>query len=76
VVHRAAKVPGERCLAQIGKFGVVVTGQSRSGRPPRRAIVGVDNTFATPLLQQPLALGRDVVVHGATKFIGGRSDLL
>jgi len=40
------------------------------------AIVGVDNTFATPLLQQPLVLGADVVVHSATKFIGGHSDLL
>jgi cystathionine gamma-synthase len=40
------------------------------------AMVGVDNTFATPLLQQPLALGADVVVHSATKFIGGHSDLL
>jgi cystathionine gamma-synthase len=40
------------------------------------AIVGVDNTFATPLLQQPLSLGADVVVHSATKFIGGHSDLL
>ena len=36
----------------------------------------VDNTFATPLLQRPLALGADVVVHSATKFIGGHSDLL
>ena len=40
------------------------------------AIVGVDNTFATPLLQQPLAFGADVVVHSVTKFIGGHSDLL
>jgi len=40
------------------------------------ALVGVDNTFATPLLQRPLALGADVVVHSATKFIGGHSDLL
>ncbi len=40
------------------------------------AIVGVDNTFATPLLQQPLAFGADVVMHSATKFIGGHSDLL
>jgi cystathionine gamma-synthase len=40
------------------------------------AIVGVDNTFATPLLQRPLALGADIVVHSATKFIGGHSDLL
>jgi cystathionine gamma-synthase len=40
------------------------------------AIVGVDNTFATPLSQQPLVLGADVAVHSATKFIGGHSDLL
>lgn len=36
----------------------------------------VDNTFATPLLQRPLQLGADVVVHSATKLIGGHSDLL
>lgn len=41
-----------------------------------RAEVVVDNTFATPLVQQPLALGADVVVHSATKLIGGHSDLL
>ncbi|WP_329576530.1 MULTISPECIES: trans-sulfuration enzyme family protein [unclassified Streptomyces] len=40
------------------------------------ALVAVDNTFATPLLQQPLAVGADIVVHSATKFIGGHSDLL
>jgi cystathionine gamma-synthase len=36
----------------------------------------VDNTFATPLLQQPLAQGASAVVHSATKFLGGHSDLL
>jgi len=36
----------------------------------------VDNTFATPLLQRPLELGCDLVVHSATKLIGGHSDLL
>jgi cystathionine gamma-synthase len=36
----------------------------------------VDNTFATPLLQQPLALGADLVVHSVTKLIAGHSDLL
>ncbi|MGH3397723.1 MAG: trans-sulfuration enzyme family protein, partial [Streptosporangiaceae bacterium] len=40
------------------------------------ALVAVDNTFATPLLQQPLALGADIAVHSATKFLGGHSDLL
>jgi cystathionine gamma-lyase len=36
----------------------------------------VDNTFATPVLQQPLALGADVVVHSTTKYINGHSDVL
>jgi cystathionine gamma-synthase len=45
---------------------------------PRKhgAILGVDNTFATPLNQRPLALGADVAVQSVTKFIGGHSDLL
>ncbi|HEX3804836.1 MAG TPA: PLP-dependent transferase [Solirubrobacteraceae bacterium] len=45
---------------------------------PRRAgtRVVVDNTFATPLLQRPLQMGADLVVHSATKLIGGHSDLL
>ncbi len=40
------------------------------------ALVVVDNTFATPYLQQPLALGADVVVHSTTKYLGGHSDVL
>ncbi len=36
----------------------------------------VDNTFATPALQQPLLLGADIVVHSATKYLGGHSDLI
>ncbi|WP_454172111.1 cystathionine gamma-synthase [Microbacterium maritypicum] len=39
-------------------------------------IVVVDNTFASPALQQPLALGADVVVHSTTKYLGGHSDVL
>ena len=39
-------------------------------------VVAVDNTFATPLLQSPLALGADFAVHSATKYVGGHSDLL
>jgi cystathionine gamma-synthase len=40
------------------------------------AIVVVDNTFATPINQQPLNLGADLVVHSATKFLGGHADAL
>jgi cystathionine gamma-synthase len=40
------------------------------------AILVVDNTFASPYLQQPLALGADVVVHSTTKYIGGHSDVV
>ena len=40
------------------------------------ALVVVDNTFASPYLQQPLALGADVVLHSTTKYLGGHSDLV
>ncbi len=42
----------------------------------RGAKVVVDNTFATPYLQQPLELGADVVVHSTTKYLGGHSDVV
>ncbi|MDA8045512.1 MAG: cystathionine gamma-synthase [Actinomycetota bacterium] len=42
----------------------------------RGAVVVVDNTFATPYLQQPLELGADIVVHSATKYLGGHSDVV
>lgn len=40
------------------------------------ALLGVDATFATPVLTRPLELGADIVVHSATKYIGGHSDVL
>jgi cystathionine beta-lyase/cystathionine gamma-synthase len=42
----------------------------------RGALLAVDNTFATPVLTRPLELGADVVMHSATKYLGGHSDLL
>jgi cystathionine gamma-lyase len=42
----------------------------------RRVILCVDNTFATPYFQHPLALGADIVVHSTTKYIGGHSDVV
>lgn len=41
-----------------------------------RTLMGVDNTFATPYLQQPLALGADLVAHSTTKYLGGHSDVV
>ena len=50
-------------------------GGVRRSRTRATRIVVVDNTFATPYLQQPLVLGADVVVHSATKYLGGHSDV-
>lgn len=41
-----------------------------------RCLLCVDNTFASPALQQPLTLGADIVVHSASKYLGGHSDLI
>ncbi|MBV1925450.1 MAG: cystathionine gamma-synthase [Dokdonia sp.] len=41
-----------------------------------KVLLAVDNTFATPYLQRPLDLGADIVMHSATKYIGGHSDLV
>jgi cystathionine gamma-synthase len=40
------------------------------------ALVAVDNTFATPIVQRPLELGADAVIHSATKYLGGHSDVV
>jgi cystathionine gamma-synthase len=58
-------------LVGVAELDRLVEGAHAAG-----AVVAVDSTFATPLLQRPLELGADVVVHSATKFIGGHSDLL
>lgn len=41
-----------------------------------KILLAVDNTFATPYLQQPLSLGADIVMHSATKYFGGHSDVI
>ncbi len=41
-----------------------------------KILLAVDNTFATPYLQQPLGLGADIVMHSATKYLGGHSDVV
>ncbi len=58
-------------LLTVGDLDVICAAPRKPG-----AILGVDNTFATPLNQRPLALGADVAVQSVTKFLGGHSDLL
>jgi cystathionine gamma-synthase len=58
-------------LLAVADLDLICAAQRKPG-----AILGVDNTFATPLNQRPLALGADVAVQSLTKFIGGHSDLL
>src|SRR5207247_2500443 len=41
-----------------------------------KAVAVVDNTFASPYLQQPLRLGADLVLHSTTKYLGGHSDVI
>jgi cystathionine gamma-lyase len=52
-----------------------IQAMSRLARKARARVV-VDNTFCSPVLQQPLALGADVVIHSSTKYLGGHSDLI
>jgi cystathionine gamma-synthase len=56
---------------EVADIAAIATAARRGG-----ALVAVDNTFATPLLQHPLALGADLSVHSATKYIAGHSDVL
>src|SRR3954467_4414203 len=58
-------------LLVVAELGAICAAPRKRG-----TILAVDNTFATPLNQRPLALGADVSVQSVTKFIGGRSDLL
>lgn len=43
---------------------------------PQNVLVAVDNTFASPAIQQPLTLGADIVMHSSTKYLGGHSDVV
>lgn len=56
---------------EIADLPAIIKGAQAAG-----AYVAVDNTFATPILQQPLRVGADIVMHSATKYISGHSDVL
>ena len=57
-------------------LGIVDIAQVAEFAHENRALCFVDNTFATPYLQQPIALGADAVVHSSTKYLGGHSDVV
>ncbi|MDA7977894.1 MAG: PLP-dependent aspartate aminotransferase family protein [Pirellulales bacterium] len=61
-------------LLDIQAIGQAV--KDRAARLGTSLSFAVDNTFASPVLQQPLSLGADIVVHSTTKYIGGHSDLI
>ncbi len=58
-------------LADIAALAELLRSQ-----PLPRPLLVVDNTFASPFIQQPLRLGADIVVHSATKYLGGHSDVV
>lgn len=57
-------------LADIAALAAMLKAQ------PNKPLFAVDNTFASPYLQQPLVLGADLVIHSATKYLGGHSDVV
>jgi cystathionine gamma-synthase len=64
------ETPTNPMLSVVDIAAVVAYAHERGAR------IVVDNTFATPYLQQPLALGADAVVHSSTKYLGGHSDVV
>ena len=82
------KITDIRAIAKIARAhkpdNAGRAGESEAGHAPRSEgrersegiLLCVDNTFASPALQQPLLLGADLVVHSGTKYLGGHSDLI
>lgn len=63
-------------IADIAGIAGLVRQRERLGGFKQHPFIAVDNTFATPYLQRPLALGADIVVHSTTKYMGGHSDVV
>ena len=68
------ETPTNPLLRIVDIEAVAALARSSAAKPD--LLVAVDNTFATPALQQPLALGADVAVHSTTKYLGGHSDVV
>ncbi|HVU99357.1 MAG TPA: PLP-dependent aspartate aminotransferase family protein [Puia sp.] len=70
------KITDIRAIARIAKAHKYVGPLDKPLSAAQGALLCVDNTFASPALQQPLLLGADIVVHSGTKYLGGHSDLI
>ncbi|NNL29642.1 MAG: PLP-dependent transferase [Gemmatimonadetes bacterium] len=70
------ETPANPTLSLVDIRDVAKQVKSASARVGHRVALAVDSTFATPVLQTPLALGADLVIHSATKFLGGHGDAM
>lgn len=70
------ETPSNPLLKVVDIAATVATVARRAAEGGRRPLVVVDNTFASPALQQPLAKGADIVFHSATKYLAGHSDTI
>jgi cystathionine gamma-synthase len=68
------ETPTNPLLSIADIAGIAAIAAGRAAKAPVKTLV--DNTFASPALQQPLTLGADVVLHSTTKYIGGHSDVV
>lgn len=68
------ETPTNPLLKVVDIAAVVATVDRRAAEGGRRPLIVIDNTFASPALQRPIALGADIVFHSATKYLAGHSD--
>jgi cystathionine beta-lyase/cystathionine gamma-synthase len=76
---RAAYTPQTRLLwleTPTNPLMALADIRALSQSAPEGVLIAVDNTFASPVIQQPLKLGADVVMHSSTKYLGGHSDAI
>jgi cystathionine beta-lyase/cystathionine gamma-synthase len=70
------ETPTNPLLKLVDIAAMAETATRRAAQGGRKALVVVDNTFASPANQRPLTLGADIVFHSATKYLGGHSDTI
>jgi cystathionine gamma-synthase len=70
------ETPTNPLLKTVDIAAVAATVERRAAEGGRRPLIVVDNTFASPAIQRPLAMGADIVFHSATKYLAGHSDTI